>query len=243
MRDSPPSPDRTALEGLLARYSCEGRLRQGKALYYQGDEVEAAYRVRSGRIRLLRVHGGDSQVTGEVGAGSWLCLAEACLGLPCLADALALGACELERFSLYNFHELLREPAFKDLVIGELARGTYLLNAAIGSGGADERVARALVRACEEAPEGARGERAGLGASGHAAPGRPASLDGPEAEGKAQRRTVHLALTQVELAAASGLARETVNRVLGRLEAAGFVETGRGEVLVYDLEGLRDWAG
>ena len=59
----------------------------------------------------------------------------------------------------------------------------------------------------------------------------------------AARRTVHLALTQAELAAAAGLARETVNRVLGRLEAAGFVETGRGEVLVYDLEGLRDWAG
>jgi CRP-like cAMP-binding protein len=222
MRGSLPSPDRVALEGLLLRYSSERRLRQGKALYYQGDEAEAAYRVKSGRIRLLRVHGGDSQVSGESGPGSWLCLAEACLGLPCLADALALEACELERFSLYNFHELLREPVFKDLVIDELARGTYLLNAAIGSGGADERVARTLVRACEEAPGGA---------------------GAPEMAGKPPRRTVHLALTQVELAAAAGLARETVNRVLGRLEAAGFVETGRGEVLVYDLEGLRDWAG
>ena len=187
MRDSLPSPDRAALEGLLPRYSCERRLRQGKALYYQGDEAEAAYRVKSGRIRLLRVHGGDSQVIGEAGTGSWLCLAEVCLGLPCLADALALGACELERFSRYNFHELLREPAFKDLVIGELARGSYLLHAAIGSGGADERVARSLVKACEEA------------SGGSLKPGPP--------------------------------------------EEAGFVETGRGVVLVYDLEGLRDWAG
>jgi len=237
MRDSLPSPDRVALEGLLLRYSSERRLRQGKALYYQGDEAEAAYRVKSGRIRLLRVHGGDSQVSGEPGPGSWLCLAEACLGLPCLADAVALEACELERFSLYNFHELLREPVFKDLVIGELARGTYLLNAAIGSGGADERVARALVRACEEAPGGAGATDGALDRAG-------ATLAAaPETPAKPPRRTVHLALTQVELAAAAGLARETVNRVLGRLEAAGFVETGRGEVLVYDLEGLRDWAG
>jgi CRP-like cAMP-binding protein len=229
MHASLPSPDRVALEALIPRYSSERRLRQGKALYYQGDEAEAAYRVRSGRIRLLRVHGGDSQVSGEAGPGSWLCLAEVCLGLPCLADALALGACELERFSRYNFHELLREAVFKDLVIDELARGTYLLNAAIGSGGADERVARALVRACEEAPVGA--DRGLWG------PGRREETETP------RRGTMRLALTQAGLAASTGLARETVNRVLGRLEAAGFVETGRGEVLVYDLEGLRDWAG
>ena len=219
MRDSLPSPDRVALEGLLARYSCERRLRQGKALYYQGDEAEAAYRVKSGRMRLLRVHGGDSQVAGEAGPGSWLCLAETYLGLPCLADALAVEACELERVSRYNFFELLREPGFKDLVIGELARGAYFLHGAIGAAGADERVARAVVAACEGMAGVATDAAAGA------------------------RGTIRLSLTQTGLAASTGLARETVNRVLGRLEAAGYVETGRGEILVYDLEGLRDWAG
>jgi len=222
MRDSLPSPERVALEGLLARYSCERRLRQGKALYYQGDEAEAAYRVKSGRIRLLRVHGGDSQVSGEAGPGSWLCLAEAYLGLPCLSDALAVEVCELERFSRYNFFELLREPGFKDLVIGELAREAYFLHGAIGAAGADERVARAIVAACE-------------GMEGAARTGADAAA--------CARGTICLALTQAGLAASTGLARETVNRVLGRLEDAGFVETGRGEILVYDLEGLRDWAG
>lgn len=229
MRDSLPSPERSALAGLLSRYSCERRLRQGRALYYQGDEAEAAYRVRAGRLRLLRVHGEDSQVIGEAGPGSWLCLAEAYLGLPCLADVLAVEACELERVSRYNFFELLREACFKDLVIAELARGNCLLHGAMGAAGADERVARAMVAACE-GTAGAAGSIAAGNALGVAAAGR--------AQG-----TIRLALTQGELAASAGLARETVNRVLGRLEAAGFVETGHGEILVYDLEGLRDWAG
>lgn len=54
-------------------------------------------------------------------------------------------------------------------------------------------------------------------------------------------RTLRLSLTQAELADSAGLTRETVNRALSRLERLGYLETGRGEVLVYDLEGLRHY--
>jgi len=50
-----------------------------------------------------------------------------------------------------------------------------------------------------------------------------------------------LVLTQDELAAAVGTTRETVNRQLGRLQAEGLVEVGRGRVRVIDPGALAAW--
>jgi CRP-like cAMP-binding protein len=207
MRDSQTTPEGAELEALLARYSGERTLRQGKALYYQGDEAEAAWLVASGRLRKLRIHGETSQAIGDLMPGAWLCLPELYLGLPCLADVVAVEESTLRRFSRYNLFELLREPGFKDLALGEMARDCYGLHGFLLPAGADETVARAI---------------AGMA-------------------GAAAGSTLRLALTQSEVAEAAGLARETVNRSLRRLEALGFIETGRGEILVYDLEGLRDY--
>ena len=57
----------------------------------------------------------------------------------------------------------------------------------------------------------------------------------------ADGKTLRLELGQAELAESTGLTRETVNRSLARLERAGIVETERGAVLVYDIEGLRTY--
>jgi CRP-like cAMP-binding protein len=53
--------------------------------------------------------------------------------------------------------------------------------------------------------------------------------------------TLRVELNQGDLAESVGMTRETVNRCLKRLEAAGLLETERGSVLVYDLAALRDW--
>lgn len=207
MRDSPPRPEgASAIEPLLLRYSAERWLRRGRALYYQGDEAEAAYLVRRGRLRSIRVHGEESLNLDEAGQGDWLGLAEVYLGLPYLTDALALEDCEFLKVSRFNFFELLREEGFRDLVLARLARQHYLLHGWLGAGDALGKVARILAAAAAGKPGGS---------------------------------TLSLALTQTEVAEAAGLARETVNRALRKLEERGFIETGRGEILVYDLEGLR----
>lgn len=197
-----------SLAELLERYSSAQQVRAGRALWYQGDVPEEACLVVSGRLRRIRVHGKDSQALGDAAKDSWLGLAELYLGLPCLTDLVAVEASTLRRFGRRNFFELLREPEFKDLVLGELAREHYLVHSALMPAGADEVVARAIAGMAGASAAGATG-------------------------------TIRLALTQSELAEAAGLARETVNRSLRRLEEAGLVETGRGEILVYDLGGLR----
>lgn len=50
-----------------------------------------------------------------------------------------------------------------------------------------------------------------------------------------------LVLTQDDLAAAVGTTRETVNRQLGRLQAEGLVEVGRGRVRIVDPPALAVW--
>lgn len=135
------------LAELLARYGPERELRIGKALYYQGDEAEAAWLVLSGRLRKLRIQGRESVAIGEAGPGSWLGLAEVYLGLPCLLDVLALEGVRLRRYSRFNFFELLREAEFKGLVLEELARENYLLHGyllPLGSGGTVARILVAL---------------------------------------------------------------------------------------------------
>jgi len=202
--------------GLLERYSSEAAARKGRALYYQGDEGAAAYLVLSGRLRPIRV-GGSSAALEDAVPGSWLGLAEALLGLPYASDALAVEAAVLRRVGRFNLLELLREDAMKDLVLGALARENYLLYGRLDATGAIERVARAVAA------------RAGSGVPG----GGPAR----EAGG-----TIRIACTQADLAESAGLTRETVNRCLRRLEEAGLVETERGGLLVYDLEGLRSYS-
>lgn len=195
------------LGALVLRYSAEARVRPGWALCYQGDPAEAAYILTRGRMRPLRMHGSASQPLRDLGPGAWLYLPEAWLGLSCMADSLALEACELRKISLYNLAALRRDPGFVELAAGIMARSHYELYGQLESVSAAERVARAVAAACS-------------------------GKEGP---------TVSLELSQASLADSLGLTRETVNRGLKRLEAAGFLETVRGGILVYDAEGLRAW--
>jgi CRP-like cAMP-binding protein len=200
--------------GLLERYSSEAAVRKGRALYYQGDEGAAAYLVLSGRVRPIRVGGSPAALEDAV-RGSWLGLPETLLGLAYATDALAVEAATLRRVGRFNLLELLREEAMKDLVIGALASENYLLYGKLDAAGAIERVARAVAARA------------------------PASKDGAGPEPGA---TIRIACTQAELAESAGLTRETVNRCLRRLEEAGLVETERGGLLIYDLEGLRSYS-
>jgi CRP-like cAMP-binding protein len=198
---------------LLERYSSETIVRKGRALFYQGDEGAAAYLALSGRLRPIRV-GGSSAALEDAGPGAWLGLAETVLGLPYATDALAVEAARLRRFGRFNLLELLRDGAAKDLVLNALAREAYLLYGKLDAAGAAERVARAVA----------------------------ARASSRSAEEAGEGGTIRIACTQAELAESAGCTRETVNRCLRRLEAAGLVETERGGLLVYDLAGLRSYS-
>lgn len=205
-RPSLPGLD-AGLGALVLRYSTEAHVRSGRALCYQGDPAEAAYILTRGRIRPLRLHGSASSPLRDMGPGSWLYLPEAWLGLSCMADTLAVEACELRKISLYNLAALRREPVFVELAAGLMARSHYELYGQLEAVSAAERVARAVAAACS-------------------------GKEGP---------TVSLELSQSALADSLGLSRETVNRCLKRLEDAGFLETARGCLLVYDVDGLKAW--
>ncbi len=198
----------------LQRYSVEARVRSGKALYWQGDAAESAWLLVSGRMRPVRMRGSSPTPMDDVYPGGWLCLPEAWLGLTCLCDAVAVEACTLRRVGAFNLAALRREPWFRDFACGLLARQCCGLFSQLESPSATGRVARAVAAAC-----------AGLWPAGGAGAGG----------------TLRLELAQSELAESAGLTRETVNRCLKRLEAAGLLETGRGCTLVYDLAGLRAW--
>ncbi len=207
-------PSLTARElDRIERWSTLVLIRAGKALCYQGDESDAAWLVTAGRVRSLRIREGSSRSLGDAIPGSWLGLAELRSGSPRLADLLAVEESKLLRFGCRNFAELCREPWFKDLVIDELAREHCRLHGEFDAESATEKVARAI------AALASRGAAAIVPAAG----------------------TVRLSITQTGLAEAAGLTRETVNRCLRKLEAAGLVETERSALLVYDVAGLREW--
>jgi len=204
-----PGLGRHELE-LVERYSAPATVRSGRTLVYQGDEASAAFLLVAGKLRPVRIKGSSSTPFEDLLPGSWPCLAEAMLGRTCLLNMLASGDCTLRRFGHYNLAALLREPWFKELALGVLARSLYCVYGAMEASNATERVARAL-----------------------------AARSTVQAD--ADAKTLRLELGQAELAESTGLTRETVNRSLARLERAGIVETERGAVLVYDIEGLRTY--
>jgi CRP-like cAMP-binding protein len=60
----------------------------------------------------------------------------------------------------------------------------------------------------------------------------------PYVEGDAPRNFVD-SLTQEDLAAATGLSRPTVNRVVKQLERDGIIERGYGRVVIRNPDGLK----
>jgi CRP-like cAMP-binding protein len=188
----------------LERLAVEVPLRSGRALYYKGDPADRCWALIEGRVRLLKPRSdGSALAIGEFGPPAWLGLAEAWLGLPYAADAVAVGDCRLRRLGRANLAEAARDPGVAAEAIGALARGLYDAFDLFDAESAVERVARAVAALA------------------------------PPIEG-----TARIEVTQAALAEAAGVTRETANKCLARLEREGFLETGRGILLVYDRASL-----
>lgn len=54
---------------------------------------------------------------------------------------------------------------------------------------------------------------------------------------------IEIPMTHQDIASVIGTTRETVNRLLNQLRKEGILETTRSGLIIYDLEGLRQWRG
>jgi NTE family protein len=100
-------------------------LRRGEVLFRQGDPGDAWYVVTSGRLAVVEptVEHRQDRVLGEVGRGEALGELALLTGESRSATVYALRDCELVRFSMSDFSELLAAvPQVRDAVLRTLAR-------------------------------------------------------------------------------------------------------------------------
>ncbi|HET6485626.1 MAG TPA: Crp/Fnr family transcriptional regulator [Spirochaetia bacterium] len=179
-------------------------LRREKALYYQEDDASAAYCVRSGELRLVKWRpDGASFVLGKGFPGDWLGLAEAVMEGPYLCDAVSVSDSELTMVRSSDLPYLMGIEGLGPSLARELAGGYYPLHDVLESGTPELRIVHHLSRLLARSRD-----------AGHTA-GTPL-----------------LVTTQEEIAEATGLSRETVNRHLNLLQKDGMIEVLRGKISV-----------
>ena len=195
-------PRRTRREA--ERFLRRVTLRREKGLYYQEDEARTAYSVVSGEIRLVKWRAdGASFLLGRGFPGDWLGLAEAIMEGPYLCDAISASDSELTMVRSTDIPYLMGIEGLGPSLVRELAGGYYPLHDALESGTPELRIVHHLSRLL------ARRRDAGLLAG-----------------------TPLLITTQEEIAEATGLSRETVNRHLSLLQKDGMIEVSRGRISV-----------
>jgi CRP-like cAMP-binding protein len=206
--------DRASLEGLLA-YAQVRPLRARGRLFAAGDAGSALYVVLSGWIKLSRTGPGGRDVVLELaGPGSLFGELAVLCGLPRAADAVALSACRVLAIDGRAVIAALRAhpDALLALVrlLGErLARTTTQMEDSVFLP-AEPRLARVLLRLAALDP---RPSRAGL--------------------------VIDLGLSQSDLGELTGLARESINKLLGGWRDQGAIALNGRTLTLVDLPVLR----
>ena len=183
-----------------------------QALLRRGDQVDGAYFVSAGSLRVYYLTPEGREATlYHVEPGS-ACILSVTAALraepyPAWVDAGPKGSSQLRVPSEALRRLLAEEAAFRDFVFGALSGRVFDLMRALeeaGSARIVERVARYLIR--HVTAEGA------------------------------------VRMTQLGIASELGTAREVVFRALRSLSQLGLVKTGRMRVEVIDLKALRAFA-
>ena len=190
----------------------------GHLIYAQGDEGAEMYRIVSGHVRMLaRTEEGREVVFLRFGPGD-------CFGVSSLIDdaprphtAEAASAVEMEVLSRRDCNELRSEYRGFDAgllqLMSRMMRYSSGLFRELSLGGIEQRIALRILQ--------------GVEAASKAAP-----RDGPG----------ELALSQSEIALMVGASRQTVNRILNRMQDAGIIATEYNNIVVKDMTGLRGLA-
>jgi CRP/FNR family transcriptional regulator, cyclic AMP receptor protein len=176
------------------------RLKAGDILFEIGDEGDGCYRLDKGALKVSLMSADAKECTVAIlGAGSIVGDLSMLDGKPRSASVMALTACDLSFFSRKTFEKLMeRYPElFRDLmlILADRLRDSDDYIAAQAFLPMKSRLARALLELAE--------------CIGEAAPSEKVLLPRE--------------ITQRELAASAGVARENVNRIMGEWQRNGVV--------------------
>ncbi len=197
------------------------RFEQGSTLFREGDESDAVYALRAGRVRVsVATPGGRDLLLAVKGRGELVGELAAIDGRRRSATVTAIEVVEAVVVPAGAFDAFLDEhPRFAVRLLRTLAAQVRRSGAwAVDRTSADTptRVARRLLDLADQQIE-------------HG-PARTSAV--------ARGAATVLALTQEDLAGWVGATREATARALAELRRAGLVSTGRGHIVLVDRAGL-----
>lgn len=203
-------------------FRAAGRVRRftkGEAIFHEGDDAGGVVAVVSGTVKVSLIGVGGREVVLRLsGPGELVGELAAIGGRPRSADVTALGPVEAISVRAADFRRLaLEHPRIANLVFDNVASLLAEADRQRVDFATRDVTARIAGRLAELA------ETAG------------------DVDGDSIRITVPL--SQEELAAWSGASREAVARSLHLLRELGWIETGRREIRVHNLEALRGLTG
>ena len=193
---------------LLVRNCHFQHIEKGEILFFQSDESEAVYIVRSGSISIVLISSdGREMVINEMRYGEMFGELGILTKLPRSTSAVARSSADLLVIPCDTFLQVLgNEPLLSrrllDLLAHRLQRSGER-EGALAFMNAQARLARLLLE-----------------------------LD------KREQEIGYITISQEELANRTGLIRQTVAKILGKWRRSGWLITGRGRILVLDHKAL-----
>jgi CRP/FNR family cyclic AMP-dependent transcriptional regulator len=211
----------------IAELAVPRRYEPGEIIFREGDRSDTCFIVRSGRVRITRIHPGGRRLTlAELGAGEMFGELSMFDGEGRSATVEALEKTSTLALLERDIRRLMR--THPDIAVKMLNRLASRLRAA------NEKLARQSFQ-----PVAGRVASTLLAQvearRGHAS----AATDTDSAGDSGGPGDVVIEATQAELAQLAGSSRESASRFLADLERAGVVTTSRGKVVVHDPEALR----
>ena len=205
------SPDVQRLDGLkFARR----RVKEGQALYHEGDKFQFIYAVRSGTFKShLTLRDGREQVTGFQMAGELLGLDGLAAGKHA-STAIALEDAEICAIPYAHLSELAASSTDLQHVISRLMSREIVrehsLMMLLGSMNAEERLAAFLLNISQR-----------MKARGYSA------------------SEFHLRMSRAEIGSYLGMKLETVSRTFSAFAQQRLLEVDKKHVRIVDLDGLQ----
>ncbi len=205
----------TTLADVIAAHGSQRTLFTGEVLFLEGARSRDVYLCVSGQIRIfLSLSTGRELVLGTKEPGEAFGEIAALDTLPRSAGASAVGRTVVASMPGDQFvREIFREPALALEVLRGMARQVRRATAGLSARSSDSAAVRTGHTILELAALVARAD---------------------------QSATVELPITQTDLAERIGATRESTARAIAEFRRAGLLETGRGRIVVLDLDGLAE---
>ena len=192
-------------------------LQKGEHLYRESDNFCSVYAVRAGAIKAYRITGdGQEQVTGFYFPGEIIGMDGIAKGkYACSAKALETSAvCEIPFHKLEELSTLVpsMQRHFFQLMSQEITTDQQLITL-LSKNSAEERIASLLI-----------------------------SISARNARRKLSETHFRLPMSRTDIGNFLGLTVETVSRVISRFNKQGLISVDSKEVVLLDLDGLKETA-